>query len=59
MIRKLSPLPVALLSPLLGAECNVEFLAHLVTGGRSEQDTDAGALVADAVALAVARRSEA
>ncbi len=43
-------------SPLLGAEGNVEFLAHLVTGRTSADPAGIDAKIADAVAAAVARR---
>ena len=42
-----------MVSPLLGAEGNVEFLAHLVAGARPA--SDAGTLMAAAVATATAR----
>jgi 23S rRNA (cytidine1920-2'-O)/16S rRNA (cytidine1409-2'-O)-methyltransferase len=57
-----------MVSPLLGAEGNVEFLAHLVAPGDQTHDrthtptrtaTEIDALVAEVVAVAVARRDEA
>ena len=47
-----------MVSPLLGAEGNVEFLAHLVAG-TGEPGGTADALIADAVDAAVARRDQA
>ena len=49
-----------MVSPLVGAEGNVEFLAHLVAG-RPEPDLtrDADALVAEVVDLAMAQQAEA
>ena len=46
-----------MVSPLLGAEGNVEFLAHVVAAGR-HRGGDAAAMVAAAVQEAVARRTE-
>ena len=51
-----SPARSVMVSPLLGAEGNVEFLAHLVAASRPEADIDV--LVAEAVEAAVARRGE-
>jgi 23S rRNA (cytidine1920-2'-O)/16S rRNA (cytidine1409-2'-O)-methyltransferase len=46
-----------MISPLLGAEGNVEFLAHLVAGAATAGDP--AALIADSVAAALARGVEA
>ena len=46
-----------MVSPLLGAEGNVEFLAHLAAGGAPAPDP--GAMIADSVAAAVLRRGDA
>jgi 23S rRNA (cytidine1920-2'-O)/16S rRNA (cytidine1409-2'-O)-methyltransferase len=46
-----------MVSPLLGAEGNVEFLAHLVAGGAPADDP--AALIAGTVAEAMARTMEA
>ena len=48
-----------MVSPLLGAEGNVEFLAHLRAGAAPAAAPDPEALIADAVAAAVLRREDA
>jgi 23S rRNA (cytidine1920-2'-O)/16S rRNA (cytidine1409-2'-O)-methyltransferase len=48
-----------MVSPLLGAEGNVEFLAHLVAGGRPDAHVGVDALVTQVVDAAVARRKDA
>jgi hypothetical protein len=48
-----------MVSPLVGAEGNVEFLAHFVTGaGRPVAAEHVDALVAEVVDVAVSRRTE-
>jgi len=48
-----------MVSPLLGAQGNVEFLAHVVAGAPASAGADPAALVAEAVDAAVARGMEA
>ena len=46
-----------MVSPLLGAEGNVEFLAHLIAGGAPDAAADAEVMVTEVVDAAVARRT--
>ncbi len=48
-----------MVSPLLGAEGNVEFLAHLVAAGRPAAQVGVETMVTEVVDAAVARRKEA